>query len=73
MEQDTLFLFYDQDGHIICSASPAQGMEPMSKAARFAKDMVDISLLGNDKDPSECVEVWVRTDPRRMELLATFF
>ena len=73
MEQDALFLVYDQQGNIICSASPVPDMPSIEKAARFAKATVDISRQLHDEEWSECVEVWVRTDPRRMELLATFF
>ena len=73
MEQDTLFLIYDQDGELAGYATPFPEMPSMAEAARFAKDMADISRQIHGKPMTECVEVWVRTDPRRMELLATFF
>lgn len=73
MEQDTLFLIYDRNGEVVASASPFPEMPSMAKAAHFAKDMVDISRQIKGQEMTECVEVWVRTDPRRMELLATFF
>ena len=73
MEDKYLYILRDRDGDICGMKEGSDECVCISTAARLFKDKVDYHRQLEGEHPAECCEVWLRDQPYRLHLLATFF
>lgn len=73
MEDKYLFIVRDQDGDICGMSEGSEELMDISTTARLIKDKIDYCRQLEGEPFTECCEVWLREQPYRLHLLATFF
>ena len=73
MEDKYLFIVRDQDGDVCGISEGSEEWSTIATDALLVKDKIDYCRHLEGEAKTECVEVWVRDDPRNMHLLATLF
>ena len=73
MEDKYLFIVRDQDGDICGMCEGPEVLMDISSTARLIKTEIDLARQQEGEPFAECCEVWLREQPYRLHLLATFF
>ena len=73
MEDKYIIYVMSQDNEIVALTQASEDCPNIENVARSIKACVDYRRQLDEKPFTECVEVWVRENPRSMYLLATFF